>query len=119
MRLPFVGGAIWLGWYAGKQRSQNKRLQQEYAHKENVAKLYYSLKREVEELETGGDNARLARILKVRLMRVLVNSMGHNPSTTLDSKSHDDNGPMQKSYDKAFDSAKGIAEAIAKIKVKP
>lgn len=118
MRLPFVGGAIWLGWYAGKQLSQNKRLRQEYAHKENVAKLYYSLKREIEELEKDGDDARLARILKVRVMRVLVNSMGHNPSTTLDSKSHDDNGPMQKSYDKAFDSVKGIAEAIAKIKVK-
>ena len=118
MRLPFLGGAIWLGWYAGKQLSQNKRLQQEYAHKENVAKLYYSLKREIEELEKEGDDARLARILKVRVMRVLVNSMGHNPSITLDSKAHNDNGPMQKSYDKAFDSAKGIAEAIAKIKLK-
>lgn len=118
MRLPFVGGAIWLGWYAGKQLSQNKRLRQEYAHKENVAKLYYSLKREIEELEKDGDDARLARILKVRVMRVLVNSMGHNPSVTLDSRSHEDNGPMQKSYDKAFDSVKDIAEAIAKIKVK-
>ncbi|MBK7112918.1 MAG: hypothetical protein IPH60_10795 [Flavobacteriales bacterium] len=119
MRLPFIGGAIWLGWYASKQLSQNKRLQQEYAHKENVAKLYYTLKREIEELEKDGDDARLARILKVRVMRVLVNSMGHNPSVTLDSKAHNDNGPMQKSYDKAFDNVKGIAEAIAKVKLKP
>lgn len=37
--LPFIGGSIWIAIYSSKQRSQNKRLQQEYAFKEDVAKF--------------------------------------------------------------------------------
>lgn len=48
--LPFLGGAIWLAIYASRQISQNVRLQQEYAFKEDVAKIYYGLKQEIEKL---------------------------------------------------------------------
>lgn len=39
-RLPFFIPAVWLAHFASKQQSQNKRLAQEYAHKESVAKSY-------------------------------------------------------------------------------
>lgn len=45
--LPFLGGAVWLAIYASRQRSQNVRLQQEYAFKEDVAKIYYGLKKKL------------------------------------------------------------------------
>lgn len=88
--IPFIGGAIWLAIYASKQRSQNKRLQEEYAFKEDVAKIYYGLKKEVEEL----DNTELGKNLKDKIMHILVDTVGLNPSETLDSKSHNDKGPI-------------------------
>lgn len=94
--LPFVGGAIWLAIYASRQRSENKRLEQEFAHKEDVAKIYYGLKKEIEELgetETG-------KTLNQEFIRVLVETVAYNPSETLDSKSHKDNGPVMELLDK-------------------
>jgi hypothetical protein len=114
MRLPFIGGAVWLGLYASKQRSQNKRLQQEYAYKETVAKIYYVLKQEIEELEKVEESAAFARVLKVRIMRILANSVEHNPSVTLDSKAHDDKGPLHEGFEKGFDAFKSVAEAAVK-----
>jgi hypothetical protein len=88
--LPFLGGVVWLAIYASKQRSQNKRLQQEYAFKEDVAKIYYGLKKEIEEL---GDSP-LGQKLNERILEVLVEVVSLNPSTTLESMSHDDKGPI-------------------------
>lgn len=94
--LPFVGGAIWLAIYASRQRSENKRLEQEFAHKEDVAKIYYGLKKEIEELgesETG-------KTLNQEFIRVLVETVAYNPSETLDSRSHKDSGPVMELLDK-------------------
>ena len=88
--LPFLGGVIWLAIYASKQRSQNKRLQQEYAFKEDVAKIYYGLKKEIEEL---GDSP-LGQKLNQRVLEVLVEVVSLNPSQTLESMSHNDKGPI-------------------------
>lgn len=88
--LPFLGGVVWLAIYASKQRSQNKRLQQEYAFKEDVAKIYYGLKKEIEEL--GGSP--LGKKLNERVLEVLVEVVSLNPSTTLESISHNDKGPI-------------------------
>ena len=88
--LPFMGGVVWLAIYASKQRSQNKRLQQEYAFKEDVAKIYYGLKKEIEEL---GDSP-LGQKLNERVLEVLVEVVSLNPSQTLENSSHNDRGPI-------------------------
>ena len=88
--IPFLGGAIWIAVYASKQRSQNKRLQQEYAFKEDVAKIYYGLKKEIEEL----DDTELGKVLNKRILEVIVDVVSTNPSETLESISHNDKGPI-------------------------
>ncbi len=95
--LPFIGGAIWLAIYSSKQRSQNKRLQQEYAFKEDVAKIYYGLKQEIEELgESEMGNKLMSKMLETVLIVVSI-----NPSETLDSKSHNDKGPIVEALNNA------------------
>ena len=103
--LPFIGGAIWLAIYSSKQRSQNKRLQQEYAFKEDVAKIYYGLKEEVEEL---GDSE-LGRKLNESVLKLVIDVVSLNPSVSLDNKSHNDSGPI-------LESIKSIAEMTKNIK---
>lgn len=88
--LPFIGGAIWIAIYSSKQRSQNKRLQQEYAYKEDVAKIYYGLKKEIEEL----DDSDLGRQLNKKILDIIVDVVSLNPSETLESNSHNDKGPV-------------------------
>jgi hypothetical protein len=112
MRLPFIGGAIWLGWYASRERSRNFRLQQEYAYKENVAKIYYALKEELTEMENANESTQFARALKVRIMRILASSVAYNPSETLDSKSHDGNGPALEFFEKGIDAAKDLVSKV-------
>ena len=51
-KLPFYGPILWLALFASKRRSEFHRLQQEYAHKEALAKSYQSYKKQIEELNT-------------------------------------------------------------------
>jgi uncharacterized protein YoxC len=99
--LPFIGAGVWLAIYASKQRSQNIRLQQEYAYKEDVAKLYYGLKNEIEQL----DNTELGQRLNESLIQILVDTVSYNPSKTLDNQSHNDKGPL-------LEALKSISEAV-------
>lgn len=115
VRLPIVGGAITLAWYASKQRSQNKRLQQEYAYKEDVAMIYVALKKEIEAL---GEHP-LGTSLKEQVLSVLVKAVEHNPSDTLDSKAHDDKGPMHDAFKKGMEAAKDIAKEVVPKVVNP
>jgi hypothetical protein len=88
--LPFLGGAIWLAIFSSRQRSQNIRLQQEYAFKEDIAKIYYGLKQEIEEL---GDSD-LGQKLNEKILNIIVETISYNPSETLESKNHGDKGPI-------------------------
>lgn len=99
--LPFIGAGVWLAIFASKQRSQNLRLQQEYAYKEDVAKLYYGLKNEIEQL----DNTELGQRLNESVIQILVETVSYNPSKTLDNKSHNDKGPI-------LEALKSISEGI-------
>jgi hypothetical protein len=99
--LPFIGAGVWLAIFASKQRSQNVRLQQEYAYKEDVAKLYYGLKNEIEQL----DNSELGQRLNESVIQILVETVSCNPSKTLDNKSHNDKGPI-------LEALKSISETI-------
>ncbi len=99
--LPFIGAGVWLAIFASKQRSQNIRLQQEYAYKEDVAKLYYGLKNEIEQL----DNTELGQRLNESVIQILVDTVSYNPSQTLDNHSHNDKGPI-------LEALKSISETI-------
>lgn len=99
--LPFIGAGVWLAIFASKQRSQNIRLQQEYAYKEDVAMLYYGLKNEIEQL----DNTELGQRLNESVINILVETVSYNPSKTLDSHSHNDKGPI-------LEALKSISETI-------
>jgi len=88
--IPFIGGAVWLAIHANKQRSQNRRLQEEYAYKEDVSKVYYGLKKEIEEL----DDEDLGEELKDKILSTILEVVSLNPSNTLESSSHNDQGPL-------------------------
>ena len=101
--IPFIVGAVWLAIYSSKQRSQNKRLQQEYAFKEDVAKVYYGLKKEIEQI----DDTELGEEMKNKIMDIIIESVAYNPSITLESNSHNDKGPIQDAIEKATDLIRG------------
>lgn len=88
-RLPFFIPAFWLAIFASKQQSQNKRLEQEYAHKEALAKSYEADKREIEKLPDSSEKTKLS----AKLLETVIDSAKFNPSETLGSKVHNDAPP--------------------------
>ena len=81
-RFPFFFAAIWLALYSSSQQSQTKRLEQEYAHKEALAKSFEWYKREIENLWEDGA---VKEILN-KLISNVVEMTWYNPSETLDKK---------------------------------
>jgi len=86
--LPISGPLIWLAIYASKRRSENQRLEQEYAHKEALAKSYSSYKQQIEGLKQEDQE------LLLKLLDTAINTMSYNASETLDKK-HGDGTPAQ------------------------
>jgi hypothetical protein len=95
---------MWLAIYASRQRSQNVRLQQEYAFKEDVAKIYYGLKQEIEGL---GDSE-LGQKLNERILSIVVQTVSYNPSDTLESKNHGDKGPLLEALNSVVEMVKDL-----------
>lgn len=100
--LPFFLPAIWIAIYASKQQSQNKRLQQEYAFKEDVAKSYQGFKKEIENLDEDEES----NVLKLQFMQRLVDIIGENPTSTLEHRSHKDKPPLLDEFSDRFKKAK-------------
>lgn len=95
--LPFFIPTIWLAAFASKQQSQYKRLEQEYAFKETNAKSFHGHKEQIERLmKDGGADKELLSALVAQLVLITA----HNPSNTLDNKSHDDSPPIFKFAEK-------------------
>ena len=84
---PIFTPIIWLCLFVSKRRSEYSRLEQEYAHKEALAKSYDGYKREINELKSED------KLLLTSLLGAAVNSLAFNPSTTLDKK-HGDTAPI-------------------------
>lgn len=95
-KLPLIGPLVWLAFYASRRRSECQRLQQEYAHKEALAKSYDSYKKQIVEL--GGDRAEML----ASLIAKAVDAVAFNASTTLDGR-HGDKLPLQTVIDKLLD----------------
>ena len=82
----FFFALIWLAAFSSKQYRQNKRLEQEYAHKEVLAKSYQGYKRE---LESQGKTATDKEIIAT-LHKVLVATIAKNPSEIMDDGRSED-----------------------------
>ena len=89
-RAPFFVPTIWLALFASKQQSQNRRLEQEYAHKESLAKSYEGYKREISKLPESSDKEKIME----KLVDSLIDASNYNPSETLEKNSHNDSPPL-------------------------
>lgn len=89
-RAPFFIPTIWLALFASKQQSQNRRLEQEYAYKESLAKSYDGYKREIENLLESEEKNEIME----KLVRTMIDTAGFNPSSTLEKQSHNDKPPI-------------------------
>lgn len=87
--LPIILPLIWLAYFSSKQQSQNKRLQQEYAHKESLAKSFEWYKEQIDNLWEDEKSIEIKKLL----MENIVKMTWENPSDTLD-KNHWTNPPI-------------------------
>ncbi|WP_139397850.1 hypothetical protein [Aeromonas dhakensis] len=105
-KAPIILPVIWLALYSSKRRSEALRLQQEYAHKEALAKSFQNFKAQIEAL---GEETPL---LMNKLLEAAIDAVSKNASDTLDKK-HDDKTPVHQTLDGALDSLgkmKGLFE---------
>lgn len=86
--LPISLPLIWLAIFASKRRSESRRLEQEYAHKETLAMSYSGYKQQIEQLSQPDKD------LLIKLLDAAVGSISYNASTTLDKK-HGDGTVLQ------------------------
>ena len=93
---PIYLPAIWLAIYASKRRSESRALEEEYAHKEALAKSYSSYKLQIEEI--GGEDKGLIE----KLLDKTIDTVSDNPSKVLDRK-HGDNSPVMDLAEKVAD----------------
>jgi len=100
-KLPLYGPLIWLAIYASKRRSENQRLEQEYAHKEALAKSYSSYKQQIEDLKQE-DQA-----LLIKLLNSAIDTISKNASESLDKK-HGDGTPVHELVKTVFNEVKNV-----------
>jgi len=91
-KLPYVAPLVWLAMFSSARRSQYERLQQEYSHKESLARSYESYKKELIDLDDQSQEMLKALIKKA------IETIGHNASVTLDGK-HSEPSPVTKIFD--------------------
>ena len=101
-KLPIVLPVLWLTLFASKRRSEALRLQQEYAHKEALAKSYQSFRVQIENLNQTDSK------LMTKLLESAIDAVSKNASDTLDKK-HGDNSPVHEGID-------GLVSSIEKMK---
>lgn len=96
-KIPFYAPVLWLAFYATKRRSEYQRLQQEYAHKEALAKSYNSYKKQIEQLDDEDVAMQKEFIMKA------IDAIAYNASGTLDGR-HGDKMPAHDLIDKLVES---------------
>lgn len=87
--LPLILPCIWLAIYASIRRSENQRLEQEYAHKETLAKSYSGYKKQIDALSSDEDE-----LLLNKLLDNSIETISKNASESLDKK-HGDGLPIE------------------------
>jgi len=81
-RLTIFGPLVWLALFSSKQQAQNKRLEEEYSHKEAVTKTYVGHKRQIEKLAESEDKDQLL----IQLAKTTIQTIDFNPSATLEKQ---------------------------------
>jgi hypothetical protein len=101
-KLPLIIPVLWLTLFASKRRSETLRLQQEYAHKEAIAKSYQNFKAQIDAL------AKPEPELMNKLLHSAIDAVSKNASDTLDKK-HGDKTPIHEGVD-------GLVSSMEKLK---
>ena len=78
-KLPFLVPLIWLALFASRKQAQEKRLQEEYAHRESMSKSFIGYKREIEKLDPKD-----SKWIAASLIKNIVETINKNPSEVLD-----------------------------------
>lgn len=104
-KIPFYAPILWLAYYASKRRSEYQRLQQEYAHKEALAKSYDNYRKQLEDLDGEDTDMRKTFIMKA------IDAIAYNASATLDGK-HGEKMPLLEMLEKAAKEASKINKII-------
>ncbi len=102
IKLPLYAPLIWIAIFASKRRSENQRLQQEYAHKEALSKSYVGYKMQIDEL------AQTDKALLTKLLNSSIDTVAYNASESLDKK-HGDGTP-------ATETIKAFVDQVVKLK---
>lgn len=107
--LPFYIPLAWLAIFASRRRSENKRLEQEYAHKEAVAITYDSYKKQIELI---GDAHNKEMLLK--LLDKTIDTVAYNASVTLDESKHTESTPSHELLQDIFSKVKDFTPEMIK-----
>lgn len=101
INLTYTIPCLLLAIYASKKASENRRLGQEYLHKETLATAYDSYKKQIENLV---DNEENKEKLLEGLLELSLRALEFNPATTLDNKNKHNhiNNPFMSVFDKVF-----------------
>lgn len=97
VRLPFYIPLAWLAIFSTQRRNESKRLQEEYKHKETLARSFLGHKKQIDEIQSDSsqDDIDLAK----KLMANLVEMTNENPNKALD-KTKKENMPMIEFFEK-------------------
>jgi hypothetical protein len=93
LKLPFILPLVWLAVFASMRRSQYERLQQEYAHKEALAKSYDSYRQQLDQLKVADTDS-----LKQELISKAIDAIAFNASNTLNGK-HREQMPLERALE--------------------
>ncbi|MGM7447286.1 hypothetical protein ACP7H9_02090 [Idiomarina sp. ST20R2A10] len=91
-RLPIYIPLIWIAMFSSKRRNEAHRLQQEYAHKEAIAKSYQSFKMQINNLNDNDD------AMMKQLLAAAIKAISRNSSETLDN-ARSDGSPAQETIE--------------------
>lgn len=105
-KLPIILPVLWLALFASKRRNEAQRLQQEYAHKEALAKSYQSFKNQIDKLQDGNKEQLLEKLLAAA-----IDAVAANASNALDGK-HDEKTPIHLGLDTTLEQLEKIKSLI-------
>jgi len=87
---PLYVSVVWLALFASKRGNESMRLEQEYTHKETLARSYMSYKEQIESLEKDGKNELLQKLLESTTATI-----SQNPNHVLDKKNTEQHPAME------------------------
>lgn len=107
--IPLYIPIFWIAYSSNKQVNLSKRLIEEYAHKESVAKTFEGLSRQVESLDDG----EMAKDLRNKLLYNLLEISSENPGKLITDYNKSDH-PLMDALDKSVQLTNAV-EKLARI----